>query len=336
MKKENNPAEEQVCITDENDNVVGQAPRKEMRAKNLWHRGTGIIIFNSKGEILVHKRTMIKDIYPGHYDFFFGGIVASDESYDLSAKRELEEEAGIKETPIKFLFNYKYDTDKSRYHVNIYKTNSDGPFKFQEEEVESTEFVSIEKAKEMIKTETFIPDAIYAFKRYLGECHTQDDLIDVVDENNNVIDTVPKHEIREKVLTHRGVDILLMNSKGEIFVHQRALVKKTYPGYWAIFLGGYVDHGEDYETAALRELEEESGIKADKLDFVTDFRYKTDKDDWFGKLYKFISDNPVRLQEEELEQGIFITLEELDQFLETNKIKPSHKFIYGKFRELIR
>jgi len=165
---------------------------------------------------------------------------------------------------------------------------------------------------------------------------TDEDLIDVVDENDNVIDTKPKKEIREQVLTHRGVDIILLNSKNEIFVHQRSLHKKTYAGFWSIFLGGYVDHDEDYEMAALRELEEESGIKADTLTFITSFRYTTKQDDWFGRLYKFTSDREIIIQKEEIEQGFFIPLETLDEFINTHDIKPAHKFIYDHFRKLIK
>ena len=162
------------------------------------------------------------------------------------------------------------------------------------------------------------------------------DSIDVVDENDNIITMRPKREVRERVLTHRGVDIILLNSKNEIYVHQRALTKVTYPGYWSIFFGGYVDHGEDYEVAALRELEEESGIKAERLIFLTSLRYKTKHDDWFGKLYKFISDEGVAIQKEEIEQGFFIPLEELDKFMDSHDVKPPHRFIYEHFRESIK
>jgi len=162
-----------------------------------------------------------------------------------------------------------------------------------------------------------------------------DDLIDVVDDNDQIIDTKTKKEIMEKVLPHRGVNIILLNSKNEIYVHQRSFDKKAYPGYWAIFFGGFVDSGENHEEAALRELEEESGIKADNLEFLKYFRYQTKNDDWFGKLYKLISDKPVKIQEEEIEKGFFIHLSKLDDFIKNNKLEPSNKYMYDDFKELI-
>ena len=65
MKEE---PQEYLDLVDENDNVIGKAPRSEVRARNLLHRGVGILVFNSRGELYVHKRTETKDIFPGMYD----------------------------------------------------------------------------------------------------------------------------------------------------------------------------------------------------------------------------------------------------------------------------
>ena len=161
------------------------------------------------------------------------------------------------------------------------------------------------------------------------------ELIDVVDEQDNIIDVKPKKEVREKVLIHRGVVILALNSNDEVFVHQRALTKKTTAGYWDIFFGGYVSHNEDYLNAALRELEEESGIKATDLTFITKFRFRVSDDDWFGKLYKCVFNGNLKLQKEEIDKGFFIPINELDNFIQKNKIKPASLFVYDNYKDLI-
>ncbi len=163
-----------------------------------------------------------------------------------------------------------------------------------------------------------------------------EEMIDVVDENDEVIDVKPKSEVWDKVLLHRGIIIFLVNSKNEIFVHQRALVKKTYPGWWDIFINGYTSSKEDYDEAAKRELKEETGIDAEKLNLIKKIRCKLPHDDWFGKLYKVVYDGELTLQKEELEQGKFIPFEQLDEFVKTHKIKPSSLFIYENFRGLIK
>jgi len=54
----------------------------------------------------------------------------------------------------------------------------------------------------------------------------------------------------------RNVGVMLMNAKGRIFVGQRL---DHMADAWQMPQGG-IDPGEDPETAALRELEEETGV----------------------------------------------------------------------------
>jgi isopentenyldiphosphate isomerase/NTP pyrophosphatase (non-canonical NTP hydrolase) len=159
---------EYVYYVDEDDKVLGKVSRKDSMHHNLWHRGTGIFVFNSKGELLIPKRSKNKERRPSYWDVLFGGYVDYGESYEEAAKRELFEEAGIK-TGLKFLFKLKYSDQESKNHGAIFKTISDGPFNFQKEEVEETIFITLEKLKVMLKKEKFSPDSIEAFNIYLKD-----------------------------------------------------------------------------------------------------------------------------------------------------------------------
>src|SRR5262245_31616854 len=88
--------EELVDIVDEDDRVVRQATRSEMRRERLLHRVVAILCFNSRGEIYVHQRTAVKDLFPSLYDMFVAGTVEAGETYEATALRELEEEVGIR------------------------------------------------------------------------------------------------------------------------------------------------------------------------------------------------------------------------------------------------
>ncbi len=59
---------------------------------------------------------------------------------------------------------------------------------------------------------------------------------------------------------------MLVNAQGLVFVGQR--IEKRSHGAWQMPQGG-IDPGEEPEAAALRELEEETGISADKVDVIT-------------------------------------------------------------------
>jgi len=58
---------------------------------------------------------------------------------------------------------------------------------------------------------------------------------------------------------------MLVNEDGLVFVGER--INKSAHGFWQMPQGG-IDPGEDPKTAALRELEEETGVRADQVEIV--------------------------------------------------------------------
>ncbi|WP_198511774.1 hypothetical protein, partial [Bacillus subtilis] len=68
---------EWVDIVNEENEVVAQATRAQMRAECLRHRATYIVVHDGMGKILVQRRTEIKDFMPGKLDATAGGVVQS-------------------------------------------------------------------------------------------------------------------------------------------------------------------------------------------------------------------------------------------------------------------
>jgi isopentenyldiphosphate isomerase len=162
------PADEIVAIVDEHNNVVGAAPRWEMRAKRLPHRSTYVLVFNSRGDLYVQKRTMTKDVFPGYYDPAAGGVVLDGESYEEGARRELEEEMGIRDVPLTWRFNFYFVDERTRVWGSVFSCVYDGDIVLQEEEVESGAFVPISDILCRAHTEPFTPDGMYVLSRYLN------------------------------------------------------------------------------------------------------------------------------------------------------------------------
>jgi isopentenyldiphosphate isomerase len=160
-----------VIIVDTDNNETGSAPRYEMRAKGFPHRAAYILVFNSQGELFVQKRTMSKDIYPGYFDVAAGGVVLAGESYDQSAERELEEELGIKNTPLTSHFEFKHEDENNIVWGRVYTCVYDGELILQEEEVESGFFAAPEEVLTLCEKEPFTPDGLYVLKRYLAEAN---------------------------------------------------------------------------------------------------------------------------------------------------------------------
>ena len=162
-----NPEDEIVLIVNMKNKVTGSAPRHEMRAKGLPHRASYILVFNSAGELFVQKRTMSKDIYPGYYDIAAGGVVLAGESYDESARRELEEELGIRDTELTAHFTFLYEEGSNRVWGRVYSCTWDGPMTLQAEEVENGFFMTPKLVLALSEKEPFTPDGIYVLNRYL-------------------------------------------------------------------------------------------------------------------------------------------------------------------------
>ncbi len=167
-----NPADEIVVIVDEHNYVIGSAPRRDVRAKRLPHRSTYVLVFNTKGELYVQKRSLTKDIFPGYYDPFAGGLVAAGESYEVCAYRELEEEMGIRDVPLTRHFDFYFEDERARVWGAVFSCVYDGVIVLQEEEVESGEFLPIDVILQRAQTERYTPDGMYALSHYLDHVAT--------------------------------------------------------------------------------------------------------------------------------------------------------------------
>src|ERR1700722_1586072 len=88
-----------------------------------------------------------------------------------------------------------------------------------------------------------------------------EEIFDVVNERDEVVGQNTRREVHRLGLKHRAVHVLVFNQKGEIFLQKRSMAKDTFPGAWDSSASGHVDSGEDYDACAVRELEEELGLK---------------------------------------------------------------------------
>lgn len=160
------PGDEIVAIVDRNNEVIGSTTRREMRAGRLTHRSTYILVFNSRGELWVQKRTMTKDVFPGYWDVAAGGVVLAGESYEEGARRELGEELGVVDAPLRGELELYYEDERTKVWGRVFTCVQDGPFRLQEEEIVSAELMSIDAVLERSKLEPFTPDGLYVLRRY--------------------------------------------------------------------------------------------------------------------------------------------------------------------------
>ena len=162
-----NPAEEIVAIVDQDNRSLGAVSRRIMRQQKLIHRASYILVFNTRGELFIQKRTMSKDIYPGYWDIAAGGVVLAGESYEESAQRELSEELGLHGAKLTFLFDHYYEDNHNKVWGRIFSCISNGPFTLQAEEIEHGHFLNPAAIEELSTREPLTPDGLQILRKVL-------------------------------------------------------------------------------------------------------------------------------------------------------------------------
>ncbi|NNN25117.1 NUDIX hydrolase [Pseudomonas nitroreducens] len=159
---------EKIAWVDDDDQLLGSLPRAELRARGLIGRGTFILLFNSAGELCVHRRTLSKAVYPGYWDPAAGGMVQAEESYAESAARELEEELGIAGVELRPHGTFFFDQPDNRLWCAVFSAVSDAPLTLQPEEVLEAKFIDPHQALAEAKAGAlYCPDSLAALRKYL-------------------------------------------------------------------------------------------------------------------------------------------------------------------------
>lgn len=159
---------ELIAWVDEFDRPLGALPRSTLRERGLVGRGTFILLFNSAGELCVHRRTLSKAIYPGFWDVAAGGMVQADETYAESAARELEEELGVGGVRLTAHEHFFFDQPGNRLWCAVFSAVWNGPLRLQPEEVMEARFLPVEEALAESAVLDYCPDSVAALHRFLA------------------------------------------------------------------------------------------------------------------------------------------------------------------------
>jgi 16S rRNA (adenine1518-N6/adenine1519-N6)-dimethyltransferase len=136
-----------------------------------------------------------------------------------------------------------------------------------------------------------------------------DEIFDVVDGQDVVIGREFRREIHRRGLLHRAIHIFWLRGDGQLCLQRRSYAKDNCPGLLSTSCAGHVDSGEDYHTAALRELSEELGIVVPPADLreIDYAPWHADLGNEFVRSYVLRGDHPTRLAEFEVDSLLWRT-----------------------------
>jgi len=153
MKGNNQSYEiEYLDLVDESDNVIGRDERNKITssyAKN--YRVINILIFNSKGELIVPKRSSNRILFPNCYDFSVGGHVSSGESYEEAAYRELEEELGVENVVLQEIGYFHPENLGTSSFSKLYKLIYDGELNFDMDGIAEIHYFDLTNIYKLLK-----------------------------------------------------------------------------------------------------------------------------------------------------------------------------------------
>ena len=165
-----------------------------------------------------------------------------------------------------------------------------------------------------------------------------EEILDIYDENK--VKTEKKHMRGSGTLRTNEyvvvVEVLILNSKGQILLGQRSKNKKRNPLKWETTQGS-VKSGENSEEAAARELKEELGLNIAKesLNYVQTL--KDDDEHIFKDMYwakKDIDINDVKFTDGEVVDAKWVDINEFNNMSKLNQLASNMDFDLDKINNI--
>ena len=143
-----------------------------------------------------------------------------------------------------------------------------------------------------------------------------EEIFDVVNERDEVIGRKPRREVYWLGLKHRAAHVLVFNAHNEVFLQKRSLKKDRQPGVWDSSASGHLDSSEDYDACAVRELQEELGLRiAQPPERLFKLIACAETDQEFVWVYRCQAEGPFALNPEEIERGGWFAPDEIARWL---------------------
>lgn len=165
---------EYVILVDEHDRETGLAPKLQAHLEGLRHRAISVLIFNSKGEMLLQQRHAGKYHSGGLWTNACCSHPRAGEETDAAAHRRLQEEMGfdVALTPM-FIAHYRAPVGEliEDEVVHVYGGHFEGAPQPEPSEVDAYRWIGFDDLVSDMKAR---PDVYTVwFRKYVSEYHAR-------------------------------------------------------------------------------------------------------------------------------------------------------------------
>jgi isopentenyl-diphosphate Delta-isomerase len=146
---------ESVILVDAEDNVIGTMEKLEAHQRGLLHRAFSILLFNSKGELLLQKRSAFKYHSAGLWTNTCCSHPLPGESIEEATRRKLKQEMGIDLQPdfaYKFIYRAVLDNGLTEHELDyVFVGQFDGTPVLNKDEVADWKFADLNFLREDVQ-----------------------------------------------------------------------------------------------------------------------------------------------------------------------------------------
>jgi hypothetical protein len=156
-------------VLDSNGEVIGQVTLREAREKRLLHRAAGVIVVNSKGELLVYRKSMAAD-NGGKYSIIVDEEVKAGDTYMPTAARIVREKLrlikGRESVNIQAIFPFRYNGDEANIDFGLFLCVYDGILDPNPVDIGEHFFSSLAEIEKLMQEKPFLRYSAAIFKAY--------------------------------------------------------------------------------------------------------------------------------------------------------------------------